>query len=68
LFVARDDLPDVLRVVSDVMPLSYAVDGMQKLQQSADVSGDFVVDLLVIAAFIVAAVGFGAATLKRRTA
>ena len=33
LFVARDDLPDVLHAVSDVLPLSYAVDGMQRLQR-----------------------------------
>src|SRR4051794_3753884 len=28
LFVRRDDLPDVLRQISDVLPLSYAVDAM----------------------------------------
>jgi ABC-2 type transport system permease protein len=67
LFVARDALPDVLGAVSDVLPLSYAVDGMQNLQDSPQVSGDFGVDLLVIAGFIVAAVALGAATLKRRT-
>jgi ABC-2 type transport system permease protein len=68
LFVARDALPDVLHAVSNVLPLSYAVDGMQRLQQSTEISWEFGVDLLVIAGFIVAAVGLGAATLKRRTA
>ena len=68
LFVARDDLPDVLRVVSDLLPLSYAVDGMQTLQAQADLTSEFTRDLLIVAAFIVAAVGLGAATLKRRTA
>ena len=68
LFVARDDLPDVLRVVSDLLPLSYAVDGMQTLQAHADLTSEFTRDLLIVAAFIVAAVGLGAATLKRRTA
>jgi len=68
LFVARDDLPDVLRVVSGLLPLSYAVDGMQTLQAQADLTSEFTRDLLIVAAFIVAAVGLGAATLKRRTA
>jgi ABC-2 type transport system permease protein len=68
LFVARDALPTVLHAVSNVLPLSYAVDGMQRLQQSTEISREFGVDLLVIAGFIVAAVGLGAATLKRRTA
>jgi ABC-2 type transport system permease protein len=68
LFVARDDLPDVLHAVSSVLPLSYAVDGMQQLQQATELTGDFAVDVLVIAAFIVAAVVVGAATLRRRTA
>ena len=34
----------------------------------ADLTSEFTRDLLIVAAFIVAAVGLGAATLKRRTA
>ncbi len=68
LFVPRDALPDVLHAVSNVLPLSYAVDGMQRLQASADLTSEFVLDLVVIGAFIVAAVALGAATLRRRTA
>ena len=36
LLVARDALPDVLRWVSDVLPLSYAVDAMKTITSSAD--------------------------------
>jgi ABC-2 type transport system permease protein len=68
LFVPRDALPDTLAVVSDVLPLSYAVDAMQLLQQSSDLSADLWTDLAVIGGFIIAAVVFGAATLRRRTA
>jgi ABC-2 type transport system permease protein len=68
LFVARDALPTVLAAVSDVMPLSYAVDAMQQVQTSTDLTSTLVVDLLVIAGFVAAALGLGAATLKRRTA
>ena len=37
LFVPRDALPDVLGAVSDVLPLSYAVDAMQEVQAASDV-------------------------------
>jgi ABC-2 type transport system permease protein len=68
LFVPRSGLPGVLRGVSDVLPLSYAVDGMQSLQSSAALTQDFWLDLVVIVAFVVGTVGLGAATLRRRTA
>lgn len=67
LFVARDDLPPVLSFISDLLPLSYAVDAMQQVQTSADLSGEFWRDVLVIVGFVLAFVGAGAATLRRRT-
>ena len=36
LFVPRDAMPGVLEAISDVLPLSYAVDAMQELVASAD--------------------------------
>jgi ABC-2 type transport system permease protein len=66
LFIPRDQLPDVLSAISDVLPLSYAVDAMQTLTttpETADVWGD----LAVVAAFAVAGLALGAATLRRRT-
>jgi ABC-2 type transport system permease protein len=68
LFVPRAALPGVLHGVSDVLPLSYAVDSMQSLQSSVGLSADFWRDLVVIAAFVAATVALGAATLRRRTA
>jgi ABC-2 type transport system permease protein len=67
LFVARDDLPTVLSFVSDLLPLSYAVDAMQQVQKSSDLSGEFWRDVVVIVGFVLAFVGAGAATLRRRT-
>lgn len=66
LFLPRTALPDVLEAISDVLPLSYATDAMQHLTRStstAEVWGD----LAVIAGFVLAALGLGAATLRRRT-
>jgi ABC-2 type transport system permease protein len=66
LFVPRDSLPPVLSAISDVLPLSYAVDAMTHLTQSTSTT-EVAQDLLVITAFAVAALGLGAATLRRRT-
>ena len=66
LLVPRDRLPDVLEAISDVLPLSYAVDAMQSLVGSSG-TGEAWADLGVIAAFTVAALALGAATLRRRT-
>ncbi|HRD61707.1 ABC transporter permease [uncultured Nocardioides sp.] len=38
LFIARDSLPPVLHAISDVLPLSYAVDAMTHLTQSTSTS------------------------------
>ena len=66
LFVPRDLLPDVLSRISDVLPLSYAVDAMARLLWESSL-GPVWTDLAVVAGFAVAGLGLGAATLRRRT-
>jgi ABC-2 type transport system permease protein len=66
LFVPRSDMPDVLHAISNVLPLSYATDAMQTLVSSS-ATGDVWADLAVVAGFAIAALGLGAATLRRRT-
>ncbi len=63
----RDTLPRALELVSDVLPLSYAVDAMKQLTASATLTGEFWRDLTVVAAFVVGALVLGSATLPRRT-
>ena len=67
LFVPRDALPPVLETVSDVLPLSYAVDAMLTLSTSTG-TGEVWRDLAVVAGFVAGALVLGAATLRRRTA
>jgi ABC-2 type transport system permease protein len=67
LLVPRDDLPTALRLVSDVLPLSYAVDAMRTITTSAEPGADVSQDVLIVLAFVVAAIVLGAATLRRRT-
>ena len=66
LFVARDSLPDFLHAISDVLPLSYAVDAMEHLTVSTT-TGQVWRDLLVVVGFALAGLALGAATLPRRT-
>jgi ABC-2 type transport system permease protein len=67
LFVPRSQLPDLLSVLADALPLTYAVDAMQRLQLSGDLSSELARDIAVVCVFILAAVSLGAATLRRRT-
>lgn len=66
LFVPRAGLPAVLHGISNVLPLSYATDAMQSLVASS-ATGDVWRDLAIVAAFALAALALGAATLRRRT-
>lgn len=66
LFVPRAHLPGVLRAISDVLPLSYAVDAMQRLVGSGG-TGRVWADLAMVAGFALAGLALGAATLRRRT-
>jgi ABC-2 type transport system permease protein len=65
LFVERKDLPTVLHVISDVLPLSYAVDAMRSVSRTAEpaVWGD----LGVVVGFAIGALVLGALTLRRQS-
>ncbi|MBS41777.1 MAG: antibiotic ABC transporter permease [Nocardioides sp.] len=67
LFVQRDALPAVLGALSDVMPLSYAVDAMQHLATETS-TGAVWADVALVAGFALAGLLLGALTLRRRTA
>lgn len=66
LLVPRDQMPEVLEWVSRALPLSYAVDAMSKVstQATPEIWGD----VAVICGFVVAFLGLGAVTLRRRSA
>ncbi|HEX5087485.1 MAG TPA: ABC transporter permease [Nocardioides sp.] len=66
LFLPRDALPTVLHAISNVLPLSYAVDAMTHLTNGTDTATVWR-DMLVIAAFALGGLALGAATLRRRT-
>jgi ABC-2 type transport system permease protein len=68
LFVARDEMASWLRAVSDVLPLTYAYDALQRVATSGDLGSDGAIDVVVIGGATALALALGAATLRRRTA
>jgi ABC-2 type transport system permease protein len=73
LFIERALMPPVLEAVSNVLPLSYAVDAMTTVATTSSpglggVDGSVWGDLAVVAGFAVVSLALGAATLRRRTA
>lgn len=67
LLVPRDQLADVLRWVSDVLPLSYAMDAMKSIATDPNGTADVMADVGIVLAFAFVLVTAGAATLRRRT-
>jgi ABC-2 type transport system permease protein len=68
LLVPRDEMSAALEAISYLLPLSYAVDAMQRITVESTVSTRILVDLGVVVLAIVLALTLGAATLRRRTA
>ncbi|GAA3815497.1 ABC transporter permease [Nocardioides panacisoli] len=66
LFMSRPLMPDVLEAISNVLPLSYAVDAMTAVRDDT-ATGDVWGDLGIVAAFVLAALALGAGTLRRRS-
>ncbi len=67
LLIPREQLPDWLRWLSDVLPLSYAVDALDQVADHPGTTGQMWLDLAVVVGFTVAALCLAAATLRRRT-
>jgi ABC-2 type transport system permease protein len=72
LFVPREALPRVLEVISNVLPLSYAVDAMTAVSTTTSsgfggVDSGVWSDITIVVGFALAGLVLGAVTLPRRT-
>lgn len=67
LLAPRDEMQPILSAISDVLPLSYAVDAMKSITTSTDMAAQTWIDLLVVFGFIVASLVLGASTLRRQS-
>ncbi|MFD5555407.1 ABC transporter permease [Streptomyces sp. NPDC127068] len=68
LFAPRAEMQPVLEAVSQVLPMSYAVDGMNEVLRHPEVTDAFLRDVGVVAGCALLVLALGAATLRRRTA
>ncbi|HHU66486.1 ABC transporter permease [Corynebacterium sp.] len=66
LLVPREQLPGLLKLLSDVMPLSYALDAAVTAAREG-LSGDVVRDTLICLAFALVFLALAATTMPRRT-
>jgi ABC-2 type transport system permease protein len=67
LFVPRAEMGWVLHWLSNVMPLSYAVDALTQVTRTTTFDATLTRNLVIVAACAVLALILGAATLRRRT-
>ena len=68
LFAPRDTMQPVLEYISNALPMSYAVEGMNEVLSHTEATGDFVRDAVIVAGSALLVLCLGAATLRRRTA
>ncbi|MEO6505758.1 MAG: ABC transporter permease [Terrimesophilobacter sp.] len=67
IFLPRDQLPDVLRQISDWLPLSHAIDALNAVAADSQDAAWIGRELLIIGAFALGSVIVGALTLRRHT-
>ena len=67
LLVARDQMAGWLQAISDVLPLTYAIQALQEVGRSATATGTMWRDVGIVAGAALLALALAAATLRRRT-
>jgi ABC-2 type transport system permease protein len=67
LLVARDQMADWLHVISDVLPLTFAVEALQEVGRSVSTTATTWRDLAIISGAALVSLALAAATLRRRT-
>jgi ABC-2 type transport system permease protein len=67
LLVPREQMAGWLQAISDVLPLTYAVEALQEVGAHTDATGRMWADVGIVAGVAVVALALAAATLRRRT-
>lgn len=68
LFLARNQLPDVLEAIGDWLLLSHAIDALRAVASNTESTEWVLIRVGIIGAWIVGAIVLGSITLRRRTA
>ena len=67
VLLPRDEMPEVLEVISEFLPLSHAIDALTAVAQDSEDAAYVGGKLLILAAFSVGAIVLGAVSLRRTT-
>jgi ABC-2 type transport system permease protein len=67
LLVPREQMDGWLQAISNVLPLTYAVDALKEVGEHPEPTGTMWLDVGIVAGAAVVALGLAAATLRRRT-
>jgi ABC-2 type transport system permease protein len=67
LLVPREQMAGWLQAISDVLPLTYAVDALKEVGAHLEPTGTMWLDVGIVAGAAVLALALAAATLRRRT-
>src|SRR3954447_23405477 len=67
LLVPRDAMPDWLHAISNVLPLTYAVEALQEVGRSAAETGTMWRDVGIVAGCVLLALALAAGTRRRST-
>ena len=67
LLAPRDSMPDVLRWLSDALPMSYAADAFNELGSTSDFTSTLGKDLVILLGCCALALAGASLTLRRRT-
>lgn len=67
LLLPLDKMPDILQTIAYCLPLTYAVDALQRVVTESTLTPEAWRDIWVIGAFIIGAILLGALTLRRRS-
>jgi ABC-2 type transport system permease protein len=67
LLVPRDAMPDWLHAISNVLPLTYAVEALQEVGRSVAETATMWRDVGIVAGCVLLALALAAGTLRRRT-
>ncbi|WP_206340060.1 ABC transporter permease [Blastococcus litoris] len=68
LLIPVDQMAGWLQTISNLLPLTYAVEALQEVGRSAEATGTMWLDVAVVAGAALVALALAAATLRRRTA
>jgi ABC-2 type transport system permease protein len=67
LFVVRDQMIGVLQLLSDLMPLTYAFDALERVTSGGSLGARGALDVAIVCAAIILFLALGALTLRRHT-